>query len=453
MPEYFFQEFLSRFPGGAVTPCPCGKGHRIGVRDILAGSGALEASAELFRRRHGPETVVWVLSDGNTEAAAGERWKTALGAARIVSHVLPGEPKPVPTLELVEELANEAREDSPQLLAAVGSGVVSDLVKKVSAEIGIPNWCIATAPSVDAYTSATSAIRVRGYGKPLPASVSEVVVCDLDVITRAPRTLFLSGLGDLLAKYLAFLDWNLSRLLTGEHYCAEVEGFALGSARKAIEAARQVAADPISAARSLTDAVLVSGLAMQAMGASRPAAAAEHTIAHFWEMSSAVGREELDLHGILVGAASRLVLRGCQSFYRTLDGADPDPALRLAALEKEPPWELAMDPRMMPFIEKMREEAKRFDRAETAAHLAAFRREKRGVLELARPLLEELDKAVEVLEGLGYPFAPGVLGIHAPFDMLPVRHLRYLRNRYSTFSLAHELGLEEELAAVIGKSV
>ncbi len=60
---------------------------------------------------------------------------------------------------------------------------------------GIPNWCVATAPSVDAYGSATAAITINGYHGAVPSRVSEVIVADLDVMGRAPRLMFHAGHG------------------------------------------------------------------------------------------------------------------------------------------------------------------------------------------------------------------------------------------------------------------
>src|SRR6266403_201755 len=213
--------------------CPCGNVHRLPPVELILGEGALESSARTLLRSYGAGKSVWALSDERTEAAAGEGWKRATRTARISSRILPGDPPPVPTIELAGALAAEVRALAPDLLVGVGSGVVSDLVKKVSLDAGLPNWCIATAASVDAYGSARSAIRVAGYHRAVPARPSEVIVCDLEVLVRAPRRLFLAGLGDLLAKYLASLDWRLAARVTGETYCDVVGGFALGSARRA----------------------------------------------------------------------------------------------------------------------------------------------------------------------------------------------------------------------------
>src|SRR5436309_3225831 len=81
---------------------------------------------------------------------------------------------------------------------------------------------VATAASVDAYTSATAALRTGGYHQAIPARPSEVVVCDTDVLARAPSDLFLAGLGDLLAKFLAHLDWTIAHLVAGDPFCEVV---------------------------------------------------------------------------------------------------------------------------------------------------------------------------------------------------------------------------------------
>jgi glycerol-1-phosphate dehydrogenase [NAD(P)+] len=442
MPEYYFRDLLSRFDAEGVCACSCGLKHVIGAREVIIGRDILRESAGLLEKLYGRNPVLWVLSDGNTEAAAGKKWKSGIPVTRIVSRVLPADPKPVPTLELVHELSAEVNAESPDLLVSIGSGVISDLVKKVSLDTRIPNWCVATAASVDAYSSATSAIRVAGYHEALPTRVSEVILCDLDVISLAPRVLFLSGLGDLLAKFIAHLDWNLSHIMTGERYCPMLADFALGSARKALEAARESGRSPYESARSLTDAGLVSGFAMQALGGSRPAASAEHTIAHFWDMAGAVGNEGYDLHGILVGAASRIVLKGYGLFYGKLFRARLDEPHRLEELSREAAWEDVLEKGLIPFKGKISAEMKgrAYGDAVLSSRLETFRNSRDRILGIAQHLISELAQAVEILSDKGFPFSLDDLGIDPVVRTLPLRNVRLLRNRYTTFDLAYELG-------------
>ncbi|HWM84335.1 MAG TPA: iron-containing alcohol dehydrogenase [Kofleriaceae bacterium] len=388
---------LGRLDRDGVLACSCGQRHVI-AGEVLMEQGALARSAELLVERYGSRPV-WVLSDENTEAVAGARWKSAT----FISRVLPAAPKPVPEVALAEELRAEVERAAPDLLVAVGGGTISDLVKKISLDLGLPNWCIATAPSVDAYSAATSAMRVAGRHQPGPARAPEVIVCDLDILVRAPRLMLLAGLGDLLAKFVAHLDWNLAHLVTGEHHCDVVDQLALGSARMAVQAARALESDPLAATAMLTDAILASGFAMQAMGHSRPAASAEHTIAHYWTEVGAAQHEPHALHGILVGAATALILPGYRAFYGDL----PDTLT----------------------VERAR------------------------IASLAGSLLAELSDAVEVLERIGFPFDLDQLGMAEPLRIEPVRQVRSLRARYTTFDLAHDLGREDQMVSAIAAAI
>ena len=443
MKPFHFQSFLSRFDSTGSLACECGREHKIRTRAVFADPGALETSAAALAREF-PRARLWVLSDENTEAAAGAKWKAALGGAHIVSRVLAARPKPAPTAELVDQLAREMPSASPDLLVSVGGGVISDLVKRVSLLVDLPNWCVATAASVDAYSSATAAIDVNGFHNAVPARVSQTLVADPDVIAAAPRDMFLAGLGDLLAKYIAHLDWNLSRIMTGEYYCPVIATVALESARSALSAARELGSDPREAVRTLTDAALSSGFAMQAIGASRPAASAEHTMGHLWETPLTALKSRLDLHGILVGAASRMVLHAYRALYARLSAFEPDAPGRLSAFDAEPPWQEIIEPGLRPYIAKVREEMadRVLDRGVLAQRLETFRMNKAEILERGRSILAELAEAVETLEAMGYPFAPPELGIGRELLLLPFRNARLLRRRYSGFDLSYELGLE-----------
>jgi hypothetical protein len=92
---------------------------------------------------------------------------------------------------------------------------------------------------------------------------------------------------------------------------------------------------------------------------------------------------------------------------------------------------------------------KTFDRSILRRRLQAFTREKEHILAFAQPLLAELAKAVETLEGLGFPFSLETLRIRESQRLLPVRNVRVLRDRYTAFDLAHELGREGDLFAAI----
>jgi hypothetical protein len=165
-------------------------------------------------------------------------------------------------------------------------------------------------------------------------------------------------------------------------------------------------------------------------------------------MVAAVGNEHLDLHGILVGAASGIVMRAYRALFEALQEGEMDPTQRLKVFDREVPWQESLEKGLRPFIWKMREEMTNrvFDRAMLADRLEVFRRSKREILALAFPILDELASAVEALRGFGYPFSPVELGIRNGFFLLPFHGVRFLRDRYSSFDLAYELGTDRVMS-------
>jgi glycerol-1-phosphate dehydrogenase [NAD(P)+] len=442
----FHRQYLERLEPDGAFDCACGRRHRIGTRQALVGERVLEELPALLRDRHGRGLRVWVLSDENTERAAGARCKELLAGWATSATVLPGFPKPRPILELAGELTREAGGRSPGLVLAVGSGVISDLGKKVAYELGIASWCVATAPSVDAYTSGHSVFKGSGLHQTVPVLPSDTVICDLGIMATAPREMLLSGLGDLLAKFVAHLDWNLSSRITGEHLCPE----SIRNARESALRPLRLLAGPESLVSRellgcLTDALLTTGFLMQAVGSSRPASSAEHTTSFVWEIAEAVGRQNLNLHGLLVALAGRCVLEVYREFYGTLPELKVDLPTRLRALASEPSWEKHLDPGMAMFAEHMRSQ---FGAAENGPEawrrrLTAFQREREGLGELASLTIRDLEEGIAALRGIGLPFEPAAFEMTPAAAYLPFPYLRLLRNRYNTFWLMHELGAEE----------
>ncbi len=450
----FYRQYLERLGPDGGFDCACGRRHRIGTRRVLMGEGALNELPALLSERYGRSLPVWVLSDQNTEEAAGSRCKEMLAGWSPSATVLPGRPKPRPLLELADELTREAGGSSPSLVLAVGSGVISDLGKKVASALGIPSWCVATAPSVDAFTSGHSVFKGHALHQTVPVAPAETVICDLGVMAAAPRELFLSGLGDLLAKFVAHLDWNLSARVTGEHFCPESMRAARESALRPLRLL--AGADSLTSREllgGLTDALLTTGFLMQATGSSRPASSAEHTTSFIWEIAGLVGRESLNLHGLLVALASRCVLEIYRDFYGRLQEPAVDVQARVRALASEPSWEEDLDPGMAMFAEHMRAQLAAAQSGPEAwrRRLSAFLREREGLGELAALCIRDLEEGIAALRGIGLPFEPAAFEMRPEAAYLPFPYLRLLRNRYNTFWLMHELGVEEvSMAALRG---
>jgi len=453
--KFFCHSYLERYDENGGLQCSCGKEHRLQTRRIHLGDRVMELLPDLIAEHKGSGAKIWILSDENTEAAAGQRCRQLLSNFSQTGTVLPADPRPRTTAELINSLSEQAGADAPDLILAVGSGTISDVAKMVSRTLDVPNWCVPTAPSVDAYSSGTSALKLHHRHRTEPARPTEVILADLGVLEKAPQLLFLSGVGDLLAKYLSYLDWRLSALITGEYICEQTAELCLESARQAIGAVKELSDDRRDAVRSLTDAILTSGLAMQALVSSRPASSAEHTIAHYWELDHSVGNPALELHGLLVGMSSRILLPLYKEFYGNAAVWEYDPEERLRSLAAEPAWQKALTPEVQPFHQQIREEmAGNRETPQLYRSRLEKTREHRGMItDLAAGLLDELEQAVAILADIDYPFHLSDYRLDPRQAVVPFRYLRFLRSRYSSFNLFHELGAEDRVFGLLDQQI
>ena len=112
---------------------------------------------------------------------------------------------------------------------AVGAGTINDLVKRASVEAKTPGYlCVATAPSVDGYTSYGAALTVNGVKKTVPCPAPTAILADNRVIGSAPLPMIAAGYADLAAKIVAGADWHIAATL----------GIKLGTVRSRIHRGR-----------------------------------------------------------------------------------------------------------------------------------------------------------------------------------------------------------------------
>jgi glycerol-1-phosphate dehydrogenase [NAD(P)+] len=144
-----------------------------------------------------------------------------------------------------------------------------------------------------------------GYKKTLPAVAPELVVADIDIIKNAPPELVRSGVGDIAAKFTALCDWKIAEAVTGEYFCRRIHDLMAEAADTVMKSIPGVVAGEDEAYTHITYALILSGIAMQMIGNSRPASGCEHHISHLIEMEP----EKLNvrfpaLHGEKTGVAS-----------------------------------------------------------------------------------------------------------------------------------------------------
>lgn len=200
------------------------------------------------------------------------------------------------------ELAAQILADVPRKVVAVvglGGGRALDVAKYVASLAGLPYYAVPTSLSNDGFCSPQSSLTMQGRRRSLPAALPFAVVIDTEVCMNAPRPLWLSGVGDLMAKVTAVFDWKLAFRQVGEL----VNDFAalLSDATVFQFMARPVF--DLEGAGLLGTSLMLNGIAMEISGSSRPASGGEHLISHALDLTASRPR----LHGLQVGMATYII--------------------------------------------------------------------------------------------------------------------------------------------------
>lgn len=319
---------------GMEYSCACGKSHKVDIQAIRVGSGVMQELPGILRDLGASH--IFLVTDNYTYEAAGRQVEQLLDQAGLSYHkrVFQTETPLVPNeYALGSVLAAMTSQDD--MLLAVGSGTLNDVTKYVSARTGIPYVIAATAPSMDGYASTVAPTILDGFKTTLPAVYPAAIVADVDILKDAPMPMLTAGFGDIIGKFTSLADWRLSHQLNGEYYCPEVAGVIEAAVETCAANAKALAQREPQAIQAVTEALILSGLAMGMVGVSRPASGAEHQMAHYWEMDALRRGEEHPLHGNAVGVGTVLAasLYEMAAEYLPQGFAAPDKGQILAYLQ------------------------------------------------------------------------------------------------------------------------
>ena len=319
---------------GMEYSCACGKSHKVDIQAIRVGSGVMQELPGILRDLGASH--IFLVADNYTSEAAGRQVEQLLDQAGLAYHkrVFQTETPLVPNeYALGSVLAAMTSQDD--MLLAVGSGTLNDVTKYVSARTGVPYVIAATAPSMDGYASTVAPTILDGFKTTLPAVYPAAIVADVDILKDAPMPMLTAGFGDIIGKFTSLADWRLSHQLNGEYYCPEVAGVIEAAVETCAANAQALAQREPQAIQAVTEALILSGLAMGMVGVSRPASGAEHQMAHYWEMDALRRGEEHPLHGNAVGVGTVLAasLYEMAAEYLPQGFAAPDKGQILACLQ------------------------------------------------------------------------------------------------------------------------
>jgi glycerol-1-phosphate dehydrogenase [NAD(P)+] len=247
----------------------------------------------------------FVVADERTFAAAGSDVVARLRAAGRSgrSAGLPGQPRAVPDAAHLERV-EQALAAVDAVPVVVGAGTLNDLTKLAAHRLGRPYLCVATAASMDGYTSFGAIVTQDGFKRTIGCPAPRAVIADLDVLPRPRRELNAAGYGDLLGKVTAGADWLLADALGVEPIDPGAWALVQPPLRTWLERPETLRAGDPDALERLFEGLTLVGIAMQLASSSRPASGAEHRFSHLWEMEALDAGHAAFAHGFKVGVGS-----------------------------------------------------------------------------------------------------------------------------------------------------
>lgn len=217
------------------------------------------------------------------------------------------------TIEYAMTLAEEVISDDIDYIIGLGGGKVLDVCKYASY---ISKRVFISIPTTIANDGISSPIAVlkRKDGKPksLGCSIPEIIIIDTELIKNGPIELIKAGIGDTISNYMALIDWEFAC----ERNKDIMNGFAYIMAKNSLDALMNTEFDKICPEfiNVLADSLVLSGIAMEFAGSSRPVSGSEHLFSHALDYYCEVN----NLHGIQVALGTIAILKLLNFKYKHL---------------------------------------------------------------------------------------------------------------------------------------
>ncbi len=429
--------------------CACGKVHTCALERVIVGKGVL---AQLPREivRLCPSRT-FVLCDVNTYEAAGKRVEALLEQSGIAYALFVF---PDAHLEPDEHAVRTARQhlapSCHDLVLAVGSGVIGDIAKLLAAESGAEYMIVATAPSMDGYASATSSMTVNGLKVSLPSKCAHTVIGDTDILKNAPMEMLISGLGDMLAKYISIAEWRISAVVTGEYYCEAIAAQVRDALGECVKQAEGLLRREDAAVEAVFRGLVFTGAAMAYAGASRPASGIEHYFSHIWDMRGVAFGTPVSTHGIQCAVGTLLAA----GLYEQMLTVKPDVDRGRAYVQSfdKQAWFAQLRTLIGKGAEDMialEQKEQKYDCGKHAWRVERIVAHWEQITDIIRAEIPTSAELYALLERIGCPVSPESWGGSTRELAVIFKATKDIRDKYILSRLAFDLGVIDEMAATL----
>jgi glycerol-1-phosphate dehydrogenase [NAD(P)+] len=325
-----FKSQIRAIPGYPV-------GEDFPIRDMVFESGAIwQIPSLLLRAGMKPDQPLALVMDRTPMRREGKDLK------ELILEILKSTGRQVDVIWLEPDSTGQVHTDFSQInsvkarlqkdssILSVGSGTVTDVAKHAchiyEQEQGIeslPFVVYQTANSVSAYTSNMAPTFVDGVKRTLPSRYPDVLICDLETLRDAPRSMTVAGVGDLLAAFGSYADWWLAYRLGLDKSYTEFAQILMGPLDEIfLEQAPGLREGTLESTAVLAKLIALAGLAMSLSHATAPLSGYEHVISHVLDLVAEQKRRSLAQHGTQVALATLLTTASYQIFFDEFEPAE-----------------------------------------------------------------------------------------------------------------------------------
>lgn len=233
------------------------------------------------------------------------------------------------TYDIAAALAKYMCMNGIGVIIGFGGGKVLDTAKYAAHISQAVYISLPSTLSNDSLASPFAVLEMRDGGRmTLPCKIPTAIIVDTKVISAAPKSQLLSGIGDTIGKYTAVYDWKLSAAATG----TPIDDFAYSIAWMCYDSVAhcdEKSLDSLEFIRILSRALVMGGLAMEIAGSSKPSSGSEHLFCHAIEEYHPELRISHGL-GVALGSVGAAIFQGrderqildvCRKYGLNLDPA------------------------------------------------------------------------------------------------------------------------------------
>lgn len=208
------------------------------------------------------------------------------------------------TIEYAMSIAERVIATDVDCIVGLGGGRVLDVCKYAAYICKCPYLAIPTTISNDGIASPIAVLK-RQDDKPksLGAKIPSMILLDTDVIIKGPVQNIKAGIGDTISNYTALLDWDFA-VSRGKD---EMNQYAYLMSQSSLDALMKTQYDSICPEfiEVLVNSLVLSGIAMDFSGSSRPVSGSEHLFSHALDYYN----KTRNLHGLQVALGTVAVLK------------------------------------------------------------------------------------------------------------------------------------------------